>query len=97
MRLKNIVAGILTGVLVISVAGCSAEKEHSASSAVSSQTTGQKKVRTFNGSSGVRTSDGKRWNPPAGSYQDKEGYIYDKDGAVIGQVGPIRLDPNAVG
>lgn len=42
MRYKNIVAGILTGVLVISVAGCSAEKEHSVSSALSYQTTGQK-------------------------------------------------------
>lgn len=97
MRLRNIFAGILIGTLMFGVTGCLPEKEDVTGSAVSSQITSQKKIRTFDGSSEVRTSDGRRWNPPAGSHQDKDGRVYDKDGAVIGQVGPVRLDPNAVG
>jgi hypothetical protein len=37
------------------------------------------------------------WTPPAGSYQDKDGYILDKDGTTIGQTGPLKIPKDAVG
>ena len=45
----------------------------------------QNRVLTFNGRRQIRSSDGSMWTPPAGSYQDKDGYILDKDGTTIGQ------------
>ena len=44
-----------------------------------------------------RSSDGSMWTPPAGSYQDKDGYILDKDGTTIGQTGPLKIPKDAVG
>ena len=32
-----------------------------------------------------------------GSYQDKDGYILDKDGTTIGQTGPLKIPKDAVG
>ena len=66
-------------------------------SSSSSQEIGQKQIRTFNGTSKVKASDGHTWTPPAGSHQDKDGYIIDKDGCVIGQTGPLKIPSDAVG
>ena len=57
----------------------------------------QNRVQTFNGRRQIRSSDGSMWTPPAGSYQDKDGYILDKDGTTIGQTGPLKIPKDAVG
>ena len=49
-------------------------------------------VQTFNGHKQIRATDGHMWTPPEGSHQDKNGYILDADGAVIGQTGPLAKD-----
>lgn len=54
-------------------------------------------VQTFNGRRQIRSSDGSMWTPPAGSYQDKDGYILDKDGTTIGQTGLLKIPKDAVG
>lgn len=55
------------------------------------------KMETFNGTKRVKGPDGQMWTPPAGSHTDADGYVLDKDGCVIGKIGPLRISPNAVG
>ena len=54
-------------------------------------------VQTFNGHKQIRATDGHMWTPPEGSHQDKNGYILDADGVVIGQTGPLKIPKDAVG
>lgn len=91
--------GVIALVTVICLSGCSANTNNDVkgNSSLSSQKIGQQQIRTFNGTSKVKSSDGHTWTPPAGLHQDKDGYIIDKDGCVIGQTGPLKIPGDAVG
>lgn len=95
----KIYLGIIALATVICLSGCSANtnNDEKVSSSSSSQEIGQKQIWTFNGTSKVRASDGHIWTPPEGSHQDKDGYIIDKNGCVIGQTGPLKIPGDAVG
>ena len=89
--------GVIALVTVVCSSGCSANNNVKVNSSSSSQEIGQKQIRTFTGTSKVKASDGHTWTPPAGSHQDKDGYIIDRDGCVIGQTGPLKIPGDAVG
>ena len=91
--------GVIALATVVCLSGCSANTNNDVkvNSSSSSQEIGQKQIRTFTGTSKVKASDGHTWTPPAGSHQDKDGYIIDKDGCVIGQTGPLKIPSDAVG
>ena len=78
---------------VLILPGCSAiTNDHTQSSSLQPDM-----ARVFDGSKQAKSSDGHIWTPPAGSYTDEKGTVLDKNGVVIGQIGPVRIDPNAVG
>ena len=91
--------GVIALTIVVCLSGCSADTNNDVkvNSSLSSKEIGQKQIRTFNGTSKVKEPDGHAWTPPAGSHQDKDGYIIDKDGCVIGQTGPLKIPSDAVG
>lgn len=91
--------GIITLMIIVCLSGCSAHTNHNVKVSDSSylQENAQKQIRTFNGHSKIKASDGNVWSPPAGSHQDENGYIIDKDGVVIGQTGPLKIPKDAVG
>ena len=88
--------GIFILTVVVGLSGCASDTD--SDTQVSSQRQQkQNRVQTFNGRRQIRSSDGSMWTPPAGSYQDKDGYILDKDGTTIGQTGPLKIPKDAVG
>ena len=93
--------GIFILTVVVSLSGCAsdADSDTQASSNAYSMLIKQKqnRVQTFDGRKQIRSSDGHMWTPPAGSYQDKDGYILDEDGTTIGQTGPLKIPKDAVG
>ena len=91
--------GVIALATIVCLSGCSAKinNDEKVNSSSSSQEIGQKQIWTFNGTRKVRESDGHIWTPAAGSHQDKDGYIIDKNGCVIGQTGPLKIPSDAVG
>ena len=87
--------GIFILTVVVGLSGCASDTDSGAYSMQMQQN--QNRVQTFNGRRQIRSSDGSMWTPPAGSYQDKDGYILDKDGTTIGQTGPLKIPKDAVG
>lgn len=91
--------GITALAVVVCLSGCSANTNNDVkgNNRSSSQEISQKHIRTFNGTRRIKATDGHTWTPPAGSYQNKDGYIIDKDGYVIGQTDPLKIPSDAVG
>lgn len=98
----RILAGILS---VISVAfiltGCGKDTENT-----SSQSTEISRKITENETEEQASTDSsentnvvitKPWTPPAGSRIDKDGYVYDESGCVIGSIQPYVYNPDTVG
>ena len=87
--------GIFILTVMVGLSGCASDTDSDtqvSSRAYSMQIQqNQNRVQTFNGRRQIRSSDGSMWTPPAGSYQDKDGYILDKDGTTIGQTGPLKI------
>ena len=88
--------GIFILTIMVGLSGCASDTDSDtqvSSRAYSMQIQqNQNRVQTFNGRRQIRSSDGSMWTPPAGSYQDKDGYILDKDGTTLGQTGFMRID-----
>ena len=93
--------GIFILTVVVSLSGCASNTDNDtqvSSRAYSMQMKqNQNRVQTFNGHRPIRTTDGHMWTPPKGSYQDKNGYILDEDGVVIGQTLPLKIPKDSVG
>lgn len=96
-KIRGTLCGILAAGLVC-LSGC-ADKEavQQKKEAVPQEVGASVKMEMFNGVKQVKGPDGQMWTPPAGSRTDAEGRVLDKDGCVIGQIGPVRISPNAVG